>query len=82
MPMHQLGQLAGYKWISDWSNNMWQMGKSHPGQTPERCHLLKSCRVYTADPVTCYADPVTRYADPVTCYVDPVTCYAGYHVWA
>ncbi len=54
MPVHQLGQLAGYKRISDWSNNTWQMG-NHTGGKPQKCVI--SCYTtaeYTSDTVTHY----------------------------
>ncbi len=52
MLVHQLGQLAGYKQFTDWSNNTWQMGISHPGNVSIVCYTIAE---YRADSVTCYA---------------------------
>ncbi len=40
MNVNHLGQWAGYKEFIDWSNNTWQMGKSHSRKTPESSQLV------------------------------------------
>ncbi len=54
MPVHQLGQLEGYKQFSDWSNDAWQMG------IPAQRNSLKGVNCYTTTEYT--ADPVSRFA--------------------
>ncbi len=45
--MHELGQLAGYKQFTDWSNNTWQMGKPTHGN-PQKCvNWYTTIRVYS-----------------------------------
>ncbi len=42
----QLGQLAGYKWFTDWSNNTWQMGNPTRRKIQRGVNCVTACRVY------------------------------------
>ncbi len=53
MPV-QLGQMAGYKQFTDWSNNTWQLG--NPIQRkPQKGIKRYTTAEYTANPVTHFA---------------------------
>ncbi len=49
MPVHQLGQLAGYQQFTDWSNNTWQIRNLTQGKPQKGANLYTSTE-YTANP--------------------------------